>query len=89
MDTLQLLSEQDEADSFLTAYAEACDDDEHALHNIRYIAQIVLTDSDNDTAQEDAERICDFFGLKVPSRAETISPRQWWSNSSLGVKVTA
>jgi hypothetical protein len=81
MDTLVLISDQDEADSFITAYAEACDDDDHALHNVRYMAQII--------GGEDAERICEFFGLEIPTKNETITPRQWFKESSLGTKVEA
>lgn len=81
MDTLLLLDSQDEADSFLSAYAEACDDDDHALHNVRYLAQLI--------GGEDAERISGFFGFDLPKSGETISPRQWFKASSLGIKVAA
>lgn len=89
-ETLQLLSDQDEADSFLSAYADVCDDDDHALHNIRYLAQYIASSADDEpSAEEDAKRICEFFGLDMPTQSETISPRQWFKASSLGVKAAA
>lgn len=88
METLLLIGDQDEFDSFLTAYAEVCEDDDHAIHNIKYLAQLISTDSDNENALEEGTRIAAFLGLeKVPT--ETLSPRNWFSNSSLGVKVPA
>lgn len=89
METLLLLGDQDEADSFLEAYAAVCEDDDHALHNIHYLAQIIATDQDSDTAKADAEMICDFFGLEFPMGHMTLSPRQWFSDSSLGIKLKA
>ena len=35
MEILQLLTEQDEADDFIESYAEVCEDEDHALHNVR------------------------------------------------------
>jgi len=87
LETLLLISDQDEADSFLSAYAEACEDDAHALHNIRYLAQLAATYTEG--GKDEAQRMCDFFGLEVPGEKETISPQQWWKNSSLGVKTPA
>lgn len=87
VETLMLLGDQDEADSFLSAYAEVCEDDDHALHNIRYLVQVISTDSDSDTAEEDGRTICDFFGLKFPAPTETIAPHNWFFMSSLGVKA--
>jgi hypothetical protein len=89
LDTLLLISSQDEADSFLSAYAEVCDDDDHALYNLRYMAQIIATDDDSDTAEADAKLLAGLFGFEMPKNNETISPRQWFAQSSLGVKATA
>jgi hypothetical protein len=89
METLLLLGTQDEAESFLSAYVDVCDSIDHALHNVKYLAQMILTDSDSDTAEDDALRVCVMMGIQIPEKDETISPRQWFSNSSLGIKVAA
>jgi hypothetical protein len=89
METLILLDGQDEADDFMTAYADVCEDDEHALHNVTYLIQMIATDSDSDTAQADAAKLVEYFGIDYPGDDATISPRQWWKGSSLGVKVPA
>ena len=93
METLQLLGDQDEADSFLTAYAAVCDDDDHARHNIRCLAQLIAGfpgDDEEDEikqAEKDALRICEYFDLELPKQSEALEPRHWFSNSDLGVKV--
>lgn len=80
MDTLLLLGDQDEADSFLSAYAAVCEDDDHALHNVRWFAQVVGGD--------DGSHICDMFGVEIGPN-EVISPRQTFAMSSCGVKVAS
>ena len=90
MGTLQLIGSQEEADAFLVAYVEANnDDEEHANSNLRYMLQIIATDDDNENAEEEAEQLAEWFGLDMPAPDEAISPRQWWLDSSLGVKEAA
>ena len=84
METLLLLGDQEEADDFLMAYADVCEDDDHALSNVAYICEIIATDSDSESAEEDANRIRMWFGIE---NTEPVSPRQWFKQSSLGVKV--
>lgn len=81
-ETIQLVSEQAEADDFIEAYAEACEDDEHALHNIRYILSVMIS-----ADEDELQRIADLFGVDPPIKGEVISPRQWWKDSSCGIKV--
>ena len=77
IECVQLLDE-DEAEPFLTAYAAVCDDESHAEHNLRYI--MTLTD------RETAEALSELFMVECPAPDEVVSPRQWFSESSLGVK---
>ena len=84
METLQLLTEQSEADDFISAYAEACaDDEDHAEHNVRYMLDVLARNGEKD----EAERLAELFGVELPQASEILSPRQWFTNSSLGVKV--
>jgi hypothetical protein len=77
METVQLVDE-DEAESFMTAYSAMCDDESHAEHNLRYIMS--LTDS------ETAEALSELFMIEQPREFETIEPRQWFAGSSYGLK---
>lgn len=83
METLQLLTEQVEADDFIESYAEVCEDDDHAAHNIEYMVGII-----GSSDHEEGDRLAELFGVDF-STAEPVSPRQWWANSSLGLKETA
>ena len=81
METVALISDSDEADAFMAAYVEHTDGPEHAYGNIAYICSII----------EDGDEVFETFQLadyldKIPNWQ---SPRQWFSNSSLGVKVAA
>lgn len=79
IETLQLVSDEDEASSFMETYTAACDDESHAEHNLRYIFSLI--DSD------EAERLSELFMVDVPDPDDDpIEPRQWWANSSMGVK---
>lgn len=78
VETVMLISDTEEAKSFMDAYIEACDDQEHAETNIAYICGM---------AGEDGREQLELFGIDPPSGV--ISPRQWWANSSLGVKSWA
>jgi hypothetical protein len=89
METLQLINSDDEAADFMEVYTAACDDEEHAEHNIRYMLDIIAHDDDDDSAQAEAERLAELFMVTVPTDSETLSGRNWWSNSSVGLKVEA
>ena len=75
IETVQLLDE-DDAEGFMEAYSEACED---AEHNLRYI--MTLTD------RETAEALSELFMIECPESDEVVEPRQWWNDSSLGVKA--
>lgn len=89
METIQLISEQDEADSFMEAYAEVCDDEDHAIQNVRYMLEIIGSDDDDPDAEKTAAELGELFGVEPTQPGEVISPMQWWSNSSYGVKEAA
>lgn len=89
MDTIRLISSDDEAASFMEAYTAACDDEEHAVANLRYMLEIIAHDSDNDDSEQDAQELADLFMVDIPASNEVIYPRNWWSNSSCGIKVAA
>lgn len=89
LETVQMISTDDEASSFMEAYTAVCDDEEHAISNLRYMLEIIATDSDNENAMDEARELADLFMLDLPAPGEVIAPRQWWSNSSLGVKSAA
>lgn len=74
-ETLYLISEQEEADDFMLKYAEVCEDDDHALHNITYILGL--------SPRDEVEEVCDLFGVEYNAG---LSPRQTFAESSLGVK---
>lgn len=91
METLSLISDQEEADAFMTAYAALFEDDEHAVQSVRYFIQIIGYDPDDEDGEILAEmkRIASMLDVEFPSAAETISPQHTFGNSSLGVKVAA
>lgn len=80
METVMLLSGKDEADVFFSEYVETCEDVEHAEHNLKYMAQVIGGD--------DGKNVLEMFGLEI-AKGEVISPRQWFANSSCGVKVAS
>lgn len=75
IETIQLLDDSD-AEDFMAAYSAACDDESHAEHNLRYIMALV--------DRETAEALSELFMVDEPRGV--VEPRQWWANSSLGVK---
>lgn len=77
IETVQLIDE-DDAESFMSAYAAVCGDESHAEHNLRWIMTLV--------DRETAEALSELFMVELPGEDEVISPRQWWNESSLGVK---
>lgn len=77
IETVMLLADKDEADAFMAAYVEHTDGPEHAENNILYICGQF-----GDDGMEQLE----LFDIAVPEPGTTISPTQWFSNSSLGVK---
>lgn len=85
MDTLRLIDTQELADDFMQSYATVCDDDEHALHNVRYICDIISRDDDDEDAMDEAKRICDLFDVELPAEDEILSPMQAFKGTSLGV----
>lgn len=92
IETLSLISEQDEADSFMLAYGDLWDDVDDAIESLRYFIQIVTYDPDDSPEQalkREAEYldIAVLLGVQLPSKDEVISPRHTFGNSSLGVKV--
>lgn len=89
METVLLISDEDEAADFMEAYTAACDDEDHAIHNLRYMLDILAHDSDNDDARTEAEQQAELFMVELPAKDETLAPRNWWTNSSCGVKVAA
>lgn len=89
MDTLRLIDTQELADDFMEVYADACKDADHALHNVRYMCDIISRDDDDDDAPDEAKRIADLFDVELPADDEVISPMQAWKGSSLGMKVAA
>lgn len=91
METLSLISEQDEADEFMEAYAALFADSDDAIESVRYYLQIVGYDPDDDDGEilADYKRVADLLGVDFPSAAEVISPQHTFGNSSLGVKVEA
>lgn len=78
-DTLLLIDSQDDADDFMSAYAEVCGEDE-AEHNIRYMATLV--------ERKDGISICNLFGVDMPAENEVITAIQTFgkNGSSMGVK---
>lgn len=80
-ETLQLITEDDEAQDFLRAYAEICGSEELASHNIGYIAQILSHDDENDGPDE-ARRICELFMTQFADK-----PMHTFGKSSLGIKI--
>src|SRR5262245_28864543 len=81
MSTVMLLSEQEEIDDFMEAYAAVCDDEDHALHNVSYMLYC-MKDRDPEGVREQCER----FGIEL---ADYYEPRHWFAGTSLGVKVNS
>ncbi len=77
MDTVALLSSEDEAASFLEAYVEASATEDDAKHNVVYMCKII----------EDGAETLELFNLGNFSPPAVPEPRQWWNNSSMGVKT--
>lgn len=86
MEAIMRIWTQDDADDFMSAYAEVCDDDEHALHNIGYIARLVhdfaLTADQDDGSGEvelfteyEARRILKLFDVEFQTM-----PRTWFAD---------
>lgn len=76
METVSLLSDEDEATDFMNAYVEAWGGNrEHAEHNIIYLCAMI----------EDGGDQLELFGIDA-DLSKPIAPMQWWPNSSLGVK---
>jgi len=78
-DTLLLIDDQEDADDFMSAYAEVCGEDE-AEHNVRYMATLV--------ERKDGISICNLFGVDMPNEGEVLTPIQTFgkNRSSMGVK---
>lgn len=91
MDTLSLISTQEEADSFMEAYGDLFTDSDDAIESVRYFIQIVAYDPDDDDGSILAEykEQAKLLGVDFPTPTEVISPRHTFGNSSLGVKVAA
>lgn len=91
MDTLSLISDQDTADEFLSAYGDLFDDPDNAIQSIRYFIQIIGHDPDDEdgSIREEMQRISTMLGVDFPSAAEIIPPQHTFGNSSFGVKVAA
>jgi hypothetical protein len=91
MELLTLISDQDEADAFMTAYSALFANDDDAIRSVRYYLQIVGYDPDDDDGEILAEmkRISSMLDVDFPSAAETIEPQHTFGNSSYGVKVAA
>lgn len=89
METLSLISDQDEADEFMVSYSALFDDDEHAIQSIRYFLKIIGYDPDDDDGEILAEmkRIAEMLDVDFPSASETIAPQHTFGNSSYGMKV--
>jgi hypothetical protein len=81
VETICLIDDQDEADDFMEAYAAVCVDDDHALHNVGYIADLLMSDDEDEESQEFGKRILELFDVE-----RQITPVQVFKNSSLGVK---
>ncbi len=79
METVALISDPDEADAFMAAYVEHTEGPEHAYGNIAYMTTLL----------EDGEEIWETFQLDDVQLGNWQSPRQWFQNSSLGVKAAA
>jgi hypothetical protein len=89
LETILLIDDEEDAADFMEAYAAACEDEDHAIHNVRYLLQIHAADTDDEDAQEAANTAADLFMVDMPAQAEVISPRHWWKGSSLGIKSEA
>lgn len=76
IETVALITDQDEADSFLEAYTTVCNDEAHATSNIAYMLRIV--------GGEDAQESADLFLVDI---SRPTPPLQWFAGSSMGVKV--
>lgn len=79
IDTLQLLTDDEEASTFLSAYEAVCGT-ETAEHNLRYMFGLIER-----TDQHEALRLSELFMLAVPGKAEVLSPRHTFGMSSFGV----
>lgn len=91
METLALISEQEEADSFMEAYGELFEDGDDAIECIRYFIQIVGYDPDDENGElhDECVSVCELLGIDMPDKDEVISPRQTFGSWSLGHKVAA
>jgi hypothetical protein len=91
MEALTLISDQDEADDFMVAYADLFDEPEHAIQSVRYYLQIIGYDPDDEDGEIRAEmkRIAEMLDVEFPSAAEVIEPQHTFGKSSYGVKVVA
>src|SRR5687767_7214120 len=79
LETLQLIDAEEDAADFIETYTAVCDDEDHALHNVRYLVSLVPS--------EDRERLAELFMVDLPEPdADPLMPRQWFAGSSLGVK---
>lgn len=79
--TIQLIESQEDADDFIEAYAAVCVDEDHALHNIGYIVDILMSHEEDEDDQKEGERLMKLFDVE-----RQIMPVQVFRNSSLGVK---
>lgn len=59
VETLQLIDDENEALSFYEAYIEVCDDEEHAMHSLGYMARLISETEGSDVGQS----ICDWFEI--------------------------
>jgi len=81
IETVQLLDE-DDVESFMTAYVAVCGSERLAEHNLRYIMTLSFID------RETAEALSELFMIECPGPDEVLQPRHWFGNSSLGIKET-
>lgn len=75
-EVLALVETEEEAGDFLAAYTEVCDDEDHAIHNVEYFLNLI--------DKEIAGPVAELFMVEL---GRTLSPRQLFANSSLGVKA--
>lgn len=75
---LSLISTEEEAEEFLTAYNAVCGD-EVADHNLRYMLRLIAVGGD----VESAEWLADLFMVEVPERE--LQPLHTFGTTSYGI----
>lgn len=91
METLSLISDQDEADAFMVAYSELFTNDDQAIQSVRYFIQILAYDPDDDDGEirTEMQRIASMLDVDFPSHSETIAPQHTFGRSSYGILESA